>query len=61
MKANGTPEFAENQFATRQGDVVVQLFSCPVAQAVPLSLWHDVQGFGMPETSVSSGEMNRNV
>ncbi len=31
-------KFVSGQFATRHGDVVVQLFSCLVAQAVLLSL-----------------------
>ena len=37
------------------------LLIASLAQAVFLSLWHDVHGFGIPYLSVISGEMNRNV
>jgi hypothetical protein len=31
----------------RHGETLPQLFNCFVAQAVSLSVWHDVHGFGL--------------
>ena len=49
------------QFATRHGLVLVQERNCAAAQALVLSLWQLVHGFGMPEVSVSVGERKRKV
>jgi hypothetical protein len=49
------------QLATRQGLAVFQERNCSAAQAFVLSLWQLVQGFGMPEFSVSVGVIKRKV
>lgn len=45
----------------RQGDRSGQCFKASVAQAVVLSAWHVVQGFGILYLSVIAGVMNANV
>jgi hypothetical protein len=50
-----------HQLLTRHGDTEVHSLSCCLAQSLDLSLWHEVHGFGMPDCSVSSGDMKRNV
>jgi len=49
------------QLPTRHGDTFDHFFNSVIAQAFVLSVWHEVQGFGMPDCSVSTGEINRNV
>src|SRR3984885_5469852 len=46
---------------TRHGDVVFQVISSFVAHSVDLSVWQDVQGFGILYLSVIAGEMNLKV
>jgi len=46
---------------TLQGDVVFHVISSFVAQSVDLSVWQDVQGFGILYLSVIAGEMNLKV
>jgi hypothetical protein len=46
---------------TLHGDTVAHFFNSSVAQRVDLSAWQEVQGFGIPDLSVSAGVMNRNV
>src|ERR1700722_8667757 len=41
------------QLLTRQGEAVDQCRSSCSAQAFDLSVWQEVQGFGIPESSVS--------
>ena len=43
------------------GDLSGQWRMASRAHAVDLSLWDDVQGFGIEYLSVIAGEMNRNV
>lgn len=50
-----------HQLLTRQGEALDHFLNSVIAQAFVLSVWHDVHGFGMPDRSVSTGEMNRNV
>lgn len=45
----------------RHGETFDHWFSASVAQVVLLSLWQEVQGFGMPYFSVIEGEMKSNV
>jgi hypothetical protein len=45
----------------RHGDTVFHCLSSFSAQPLSLSLWHEVQGFGIFESSVSAGVMNRKV
>lgn len=52
---------ATSQLLTRHGEKLVQLFNAPIAHAFVLPVWHVVQGLGMPDCSVSTGETNRNV
>ena len=49
------------QLLTRHGDTFDHFFNSVIAQVFVLSVWHDVQGFGMPDCSLSTGETNRNV
>ena len=51
------PEFYSN----RQGERSGQRFISFVAHAVVLSIWHDVQGFGILYLSVMAGAINENV
>lgn len=46
---------------TRHGGSPFHFAIASSAQAVVLSRWQEVHGFGMPYFSVISGEMNRNV
>ncbi|HZL28807.1 MAG TPA: hypothetical protein VFC39_19935, partial [Acidobacteriaceae bacterium] len=46
---------------TRHGEVVFQLSNSLLAQSVDLSVWQDVQGFGILYLSVIAGVMNLNV
>ena len=46
---------------TRHGEIVFQVINSFVAQSVDLSLWQDVQGFGILYLSVIAGEMNLKV
>jgi hypothetical protein len=46
---------------TRHGENSGQLFNAAVAQALVLSLWHVVHGFGTFNDSVVAGLMNLNV
>jgi hypothetical protein len=46
---------------TRHGDVVFQVNISFVAQSVDLSVWQDVQAFGILYLSVIAGEMNLKV
>src|ERR1700678_1739277 len=46
---------------TRHGDVVFQVISSFVAHSVDLSVWQDVQGFGILYLSVIAGDMNLKV
>lgn len=48
-------------WATIQGEIEVHWRSWDLAQVVDLSLWQEVQGLGMPDCSVSRGEMKRKV
>ena len=45
----------------RHGDRSGQCFKASVAQAVVLSAWHVVQGFGILYLSVTAGVMNAKV
>jgi hypothetical protein len=45
----------------RHGDVVFQVIISFVAQSVDLSVWQDVQAFGVLYLSVIAGEMNLKV
>jgi len=54
-------KFGVDQLLTRQGEVEDQDLSSRAAQSFDLSLWHEIQGFGMPDRSLSIGVMNRNV
>ena len=45
----------------RQGDVVDQVSNSFVAQSVDLSLWHEVQAFGILYLTVIAGVTNLNV
>ncbi len=47
--------------STRHGEVVFQLSNSLLAQIVDLSVWQDVQGFGILYLSVMAGVMNWNV
>jgi hypothetical protein len=49
------------QLPMRHGDTFDHFFNSVIAQGFVLSAWHEVQGFGMPDCSVSTGEINRNV
>lgn len=49
------------QFPPRHGEIVDQVRSASFAQAVDLSVWHEVQGFGILKSSVIFGVMNANV
>src|SRR5437764_15011129 len=53
--------FHQPYCAIRQGEAVPHPLNSFVAQSVDLSLWHEVQGFGIPDCSVSTGVINRNV
>ena len=53
--------FWEAYWATRQGEVLLHFASSCLAQAFDLSLWHETQGLGMPDRSVSEGVMKRKV
>src|SRR6185437_7178346 len=46
---------------TRHGEVLDQERSWSSAQVVVLPVWQEVQGLGMPDCSVASGEMKRKV
>ena len=50
-----------SQFPGIQLENSGHLLIASFAQAVFLSLWHDVHGFGIAYLSVISGEMKRNV
>jgi hypothetical protein len=47
--------------ATRQGEAVFHDANSLPAQAVDLSVWHDVQGLGILYLSVMPGGMKRKV
>jgi hypothetical protein len=47
--------------ATRHGEVFSHFLNSCLAQAMDLSLWHEVHGFGIPVCSVRFGVMNRKV
>lgn len=49
------------QLPTRQGDIFGHFFNSAIAQEFDLPVWHEVQGFGIPDRSVSAGDMNRKV
>ena len=57
------PEGAESPgcHSTRHGETLVHCRIASSAHAVFLSVWQDVQGFGMAYRSVMAGETNRNV
>jgi hypothetical protein len=48
-------------YSVRQGERSGQCRNASVAQAVVLSVWHVVQGFGILYSSVIAGVMNANV
>ena len=49
------------QLPTRHGDTFDHFFNSEIAQVFVLPVWHAVQGLGMPDCSVSTGEIKRNV
>jgi hypothetical protein len=53
--------FIQLYWLTRQGEIVDQFFNSVSAHSFDLSVWHDVQGFGIPNCCVRLGEINRNV
>ncbi len=50
-----------NKVPTRQGERSGHCCIASIAQAADLSVWHSVQGLGIPYCSVLAGEMKANV